>query len=364
MMGLAELTGLTGLTVLTRVGVFMERLEEAEFFFGGAEGFFADAGLFAGGASFGGGGAVLHCGLVLLAFDFAFGEFHHRADEAGEFVGVGKEGSFQVGRVELDEEFANVGGEELEDGLRDLAAVLLFEEVEGEVALFFEEFDLLLIFKPILEAASAAPGAEVGFINALGLIAKTGEDFVVRDAVVDHQVDLVARGFGQFGYVAVAAAANLKYWLLLLLLLLLWQLFLFGQDCGFGFSFHTGLSFLVVAEDSFWSHASETLACTMYGARNRVACTTNGKIFGKSFLEKALGGDFLPAKERRGRKGEELRMYRYQSRTSQMRRAGSSRHCLQSHADKIPCNRSSSFAAAPVKAVSSTIVSVNFMLRG
>jgi hypothetical protein len=100
-------------------------------------------------------------GAVAFAFEVAVGDAGDGVEEAGEFVRVLGEDGAEGGRFEVEEDFAELDGGEVEGGGVEARAVGVGSgEGSGEFVAGVEAMEAVLLTEPIFESAEA-PVAEV-----------------------------------------------------------------------------------------------------------------------------------------------------------------------------------------------------------
>jgi hypothetical protein len=121
---------------------------------------------------------------------------------AGEFFGIGGELLLGLG---IEEEFAELGGSELETDFREMGGVG-GAEVIGEVILA-EAFgdDAFLFETPFVVAAASFPVGDVAFGDADAVFTESFDNVLMGNVVLKHEIDHVAKGLGEAGDFAVAA---------------------------------------------------------------------------------------------------------------------------------------------------------------
>ncbi len=151
-----------------------------------------------------GGGAL---GLVIeVAFapEAAGGEAGKGIEHAEIVEGIGGE-SLAEGVGAGGQDFGDLGGGDLLDGLEAVDVASLAEEFEGAIgagAAFLDQAE----FAQVVLVATGFPAADVVGCEAFGIVAELLDDFGVGETVVEHLVDAFAEGFGKAGDVAVAGA--------------------------------------------------------------------------------------------------------------------------------------------------------------
>ena len=122
-------------------------------------------------------------------------------DGAGEFFGVGGELLLGLG---IEKEFAELGGGELETDFGEMGGVG-GAEVIGEVILAEARGDDAFLFEPpIVVAAAGFPVGDVADCDANTMLCEGVGDIYVGNVVLKHEVDHVAKGFGEASDFAVA----------------------------------------------------------------------------------------------------------------------------------------------------------------
>jgi hypothetical protein len=120
---------------------------------------------------------------------------------AGEFFGIRCELLLSMG---IEEEFAELGGGELETDLGEMGSVG-GAEVIGEVILAEACGDDAFLFEPpIVIAAAGFPIGDVADCDADAVFLDGIGDICVGNVVLEHEVDHVAKGFGEARDFAVA----------------------------------------------------------------------------------------------------------------------------------------------------------------
>ncbi len=122
-------------------------------------------------------------------------------DGAGKFFGIGSELLFGF---RLEEEFAELGGSKLETDFGEMCGVS-GADIIGEVILAETFGDDAFLFKaPIVVAAASFPVGDVAFGGADAVFGEGIDNLSVGNVVLEHEVDHVAKGFGEAGDFAVA----------------------------------------------------------------------------------------------------------------------------------------------------------------
>jgi len=130
-------------------------------------------------------------------------------EEPGVFVGVSFEGVSECDGIEIDQELDEIGCGKLEGSLVELVAILVADEIEGELLPEAGPLDPLLVSEPVLVAATS-PVPEIGFGDTMGIWAEFLKDVGVGKAIEEHVVDAVADCFGKPGDFALALPASGK----------------------------------------------------------------------------------------------------------------------------------------------------------
>ena len=122
----------------------------------------------------------------------------------------------------IEEEFTELGGSELETDFGEMGGVG-GAEVIGEVVLSEACGDDAFLFEPpIVVAAASFPIGDVAHCDADAVFLDSIGDICVGNVVLEHEVDHVAKRFGEAGDFAVATEfaggsgrmLDARYWIL------------------------------------------------------------------------------------------------------------------------------------------------------
>ena len=129
-------------------------------------------------------------------------------NKTGESLGVAAKLLVEVAGVNVPkgEEKAREG--ELQGGLIELGIVEIVAKVEGGFLVGTEVFEPFLLEEPALMMRTGMPTGDIARGDMPGLVTEQGGNLLVRGAVTDQAVELVASGFGEAANFAMGAACG------------------------------------------------------------------------------------------------------------------------------------------------------------
>ena len=134
-------------------------------------------------------------GQVVFALEAARGNAGKRVEHAQAVEGIGGDGFAKGVGTEFDECLADEGGGDFVGGLKTFYAGVLTGQIDSQFLPETAIFETLLFIEPVLVSARF-PGGETLVGEAFGGFAEFFDDLEVGNAVRDHQVKLIASGFG------------------------------------------------------------------------------------------------------------------------------------------------------------------------
>jgi len=153
-----------------------------------------------GGDSFGAGLAVL------LEVGGFVGGAREGIDETSKRLGVAAQFLVKVAGVDVPEGEEQAGDGELKGGLIEFRGVEIIEEIKGGFLVHAEVFEPVLFEQPALVMRAGLPRGNIAGSYAFGLLAEPERNFRVGNAIAEHEVELVAGGFGEAADFAMGPA--------------------------------------------------------------------------------------------------------------------------------------------------------------